>query len=118
MQEPWPHRRVFGVASLSTQIIVMAAGGWGQGAAATIDVGLTDQTLSCAARALVTTAERHAACLHLNCRDADGVTPSKYPLKEGGSAAGPKPGRDSFYGELAGHGQVTAKLLGIVRDGI
>jgi len=39
--------------------------GRGNRAAAGIDVGLTDQTLSCAAKALVATAERHAACLHL-----------------------------------------------------
>jgi hypothetical protein len=42
-------------------------GGRGKGAAARLVVGLTDQTLSCAAKALVTTAERHAACLHLKC---------------------------------------------------
>ena len=41
--------------------------GRGKRAAAEICVGLTDQTLSCAARAHVATAERHAACLHLNC---------------------------------------------------
>ena|SRR5947207_7729197 len=40
-------------------------GGRGKCEAAGIAVRLTDQTLSCAAKALVTTAERHAACLHL-----------------------------------------------------
>jgi hypothetical protein len=29
-------------------------------------VGLTDQTLSCAARAPVATPQRHAACLHVS----------------------------------------------------
>src|SRR5947207_9774492 len=47
------------------KLLVMASGRWGKGAAATIDVGLTDQTLSCAARAYVATAARRAACLHL-----------------------------------------------------
>ena len=42
-------------------------GGWRKVATAEITVRLTDQTLSCAAKALVTTAERHAACLHLKC---------------------------------------------------
>src|SRR3954469_17521072 len=62
-------------------------------------VGLTDQPLSCAARAHVVTAERNAACLHLRramraaCRRASCA-------ERGGSAAGPKPGRASFYGEL------------------
>jgi len=40
--------------------------GWaGEGAAGGSVVGLTDQTLSCAARAYVAAAARHAACLHL-----------------------------------------------------
>jgi hypothetical protein len=43
-----------------------APGGRGKSAAAKLVVGLTDQTLSCAARALVATAERHAACLHVS----------------------------------------------------
>jgi|SRR3954447_7401315 len=42
-----------------------ATRGLGDGAAAETHVRLTDQTLSCAARAHVATAERHAACLHL-----------------------------------------------------
>jgi len=40
-------------------------GGRGKREAAGINAGLTDQTLSCAARALAATAERHAACLHV-----------------------------------------------------
>ena len=64
-------------------------------------VRLTDQTLSCAARAHVLTAARHGACLHLKramlaaCRRSN-------TAERGGSAAEPKPGRASFYGELAG----------------
>src|SRR4051794_31468010 len=42
-------------------------GGRGKREAVRIDVRLTDQTLSCAARAHVATAARHAACLHLSC---------------------------------------------------
>jgi hypothetical protein len=40
-------------------------GGRGKSAAAKVVVGLTDQTLSCAARAQVAAAERRAACLHV-----------------------------------------------------
>jgi hypothetical protein len=39
--------------------------GRGKRASAKFMVGLTDQTLSCAAEAHVATAARHAACLHL-----------------------------------------------------
>ena len=39
--------------------------GWRKSAAARIVVGLTTKPLSCAARAHVATAARHAACLHL-----------------------------------------------------
>jgi hypothetical protein len=74
-------------------------GGRRESAAARLVVGLTDQTLSCAAKAHVVTAARHAACLHVSramraaCRPAGAA-------ERGGSAAGPKPGRASFYGEL------------------
>src|SRR4051794_21629077 len=62
-------------------------------------VRLTDQTLSCAARALVATAERHAACLHVSRAMRAACRPAG-TAERGGSAAGPKPGRASFYGEL------------------
>src|SRR5213075_819495 len=39
--------------------------GRGETCATKLDVGLTDQTLSCAARAHVATAERHATRLHV-----------------------------------------------------
>jgi predicted deacylase len=63
--------------------------------------GLTDQTLSCTAKAHVPKPERHAACLHVRramqaaCRRASCAA-------EGGSAAGPKPGRVGFCVELGG----------------
>jgi len=43
-----------------------AGGGRGKRAAARIDVGLTDQTLTCAAKAHVATAARRTACLHVS----------------------------------------------------
>src|SRR3954452_7134092 len=49
---------------------------------------------------LVTTAERHAACLHLKCAMQEACRRSG-TAERGGSAAGAKPGRASFYGELA-----------------
>src|SRR3954451_6089529 len=64
-------------------------------------VGLTDQTLSCAARAHVATAVRHAACLHVSRAMRAACRPAG-TAERGGSAAGPKPGRVSFYGELGG----------------
>ena len=66
-----------------------------------LSVGLTDQTLSCAAKAHVATAERRAACPHLKCAMLAACRRSG-TAERGGSAAGPKPGRASFYGELAG----------------
>jgi hypothetical protein len=41
-------------------------GGRGKRAAARIDAGLTEQALSCAARAYVPKPMRHAACLHVS----------------------------------------------------
>ena len=41
-------------------------------------VRLTVKRLTRAARALEATAARHAACPHLEVRDAGGVTPLKY----------------------------------------
>jgi len=41
-------------------------GGRGKRAAAEIRVGLTDQTLTCAAKAHVATAARRTACLHVS----------------------------------------------------
>ena len=66
-RRPRRYRYVFGsAASLPTQIaLVMAAGGWGKGAAATIDVRLTVQRLTRAAKARVPKSQRHAACPHL-----------------------------------------------------
>src|SRR4051794_14672925 len=64
---PYPHRSP-----------VTRRGGHGKSAAAKLDVGLTDQTFTCAARAHVVTAARHAACLHLKCAMRGGVTPRKY----------------------------------------
>src|SRR3954453_11377167 len=75
--------------------------GVGAGPTAESFVRLTDQTLSCAARALVPTAERHAACLHLKCVMQTACRRSCTAAR-GGSAPGPKPGRASFYGELGG----------------
>jgi hypothetical protein len=81
-------------------------GGRGKSADAKVVVGLTDQTLSCAARAHVAPAERHAACPHFNCAMRAACRPAGTAAR-GGSAAGPKPDRASFYGELgrwrAGH---------------
>jgi hypothetical protein len=82
MLRPYRYRvmRIAGEPSLPTQIFRDAEwGGRGKRAAAKLVVGLTDQTLSCA---------RRAAVMVLTSR--------------GGSAAGPKPGRASFYGELGG----------------
>src|SRR5437763_1813064 len=42
------------------------SGGRGKGEAAEIDVRLTDQTFTCAARAHVATAARRTACLHVS----------------------------------------------------
>jgi len=81
------------------RIHVRAGAGGGKREAAEIDAGLTDQTLSCAAKAHVAKAERRAACLHLNCAMLAACRRSG-TAKRGGSAAGPKPGRASFYGEL------------------
>ena len=67
-----------------------------------IAVRLTDQTLSCTARALVTEARaaRGApACEARECAPRDAVL---FLTFRGGSAAGPKPGRASFCGELGG----------------
>jgi hypothetical protein len=75
--------------------------GWRKRAAAETDVRLTDQTLSCAARARVPKPTRRDTRLHVRramrvaCRRA-GLT------SRAGSAGGPKPGRASFYGELGG----------------
>src|SRR3954454_4808757 len=62
--------------------------------------GLTDQTLSCAAKAHVVTAARYVACLHVSRAMRAACRPAG-TAERGGSAAGPKPGRASFYGELA-----------------
>jgi|SRR5947207_2084849 len=76
--------------------------GWGGGRSRNYEVvGLTDQTLSCAARARVATAARHAACLHLK-RAMRAACRRPSCAEQGGSAAGPEPGRASFYGELGG----------------
>src|SRR5437870_3190342 len=65
-------------------------------------VRLPDQTLSCAARAHLATAERHAACPHLKramrrCDAAKSDCTRRF-------SAGPKPGRLGFYGELGAPG--------------
>jgi len=79
-------------------------GGVGERAAVGIDVRLTDQTLSCTARALVTEARaaRGApACEARECAPRDAVL---FLTFRSGSAAGPKPGRASFCGELGRSG--------------
>jgi len=56
---PYPCRSNFGS-------LAMRPGGRGKRETAEIDVRLTDQTLTCAARALVATAARRTACLHVS----------------------------------------------------
>ena len=68
------------------------AGGRGIDEAAEIDVRLTDQTLSCTARARVPKPERHAARLHVRRANARRVTPCgfDFPSRLGRRAeAGP-----------------------------
>jgi hypothetical protein len=64
-----PERRDINAASPpaknSPEAVTRRRSGRGKDGTAETNVRLTDQTLSCAARALVATAERHAACLHL-----------------------------------------------------
>src|SRR5687767_1205314 len=67
-------------------------------------IGLTDLTLSCAARARVPKPERCGGCRQrtdvervANCNRRDAVT---LATKQGSSAAGPKPGRTSFSVKL------------------
>jgi len=76
-------------------------------------VRLTDQTLSCTARALVPKPERHDTRLHVRramrvaCR-RDGLT------FRAGSAGGPKPGRASFCGGLGRHTDLGwTRILGL-----
>ncbi len=68
-------------------------------------------SLSCAARARVATAARHAGCRRLTnepiCSRRDAAPVLFGP---GGSAAGPKPGRDSCCELLGGHTQNFARL--------
>src|SRR3954451_4255779 len=73
--------------------------GSGDGATAESLVRLTDQTLSCAARAHVATAARHAACLPVR-RAVRAASPLTSPTARADWAGGPKPGRVGFYGEL------------------
>jgi len=62
-------------------------------------VRLTDQTLSCAAKAHVPKPTRRTACTHVS-RAMQAARRRPALTSRGGSAAGPKPGRASFYGEL------------------
>src|SRR3954454_14099506 len=78
--------------------------------------GLTDQTLSCAARAHVATAARHTACLHVSRAMRAACRPAG-TAERGGSPAGPKPGRASFYGELGG-ALWSKRFLRALRRGI
>jgi hypothetical protein len=102
-RRPRRQRCAFGSSgSMPRQVLCVGArGGRGKSAAAKLVVGLTDQTLSCAAKAHVATAARHDTRLHVRramrvaCRRSN-------TAERAGSAGGPKPGRASFYGELAG----------------
>gem|GEM_PF-6763888 len=67
---------------------------------------------NCTARAFVATAARHAACLHVRC-GMQAACRHASCAAEGGSAAGPKPGRVSFWGEL-GAPVLERKLLGML----
>ena len=62
-------------------------------------VGLTAQALSCAAKAHVPKPTRRSACTHVS-RAMQAARRREVRIKRGGSAAGPKPGRASFCGEL------------------
>jgi len=61
--------------------------------------GLTAKRLTRAAKAYAATAARHAACLHLK-RAMQAAWRRASCAEQGGSAAGPTPGRAGFYLEL------------------
>jgi len=61
--------------------------------------GLTVQRLTRAARALVATAARRTACLHVS-RALQAARRRAHLIFRAGSAGGPKPGRAGFYLEL------------------
>ena len=62
-------------------------------------VRLTDQTLSCAAKARVPKPTRRTACTHVS-RAMQAARRRAVLTFRAGSAGGPKPGRAGFYLEL------------------
>jgi len=93
--------RLVQATSSSPRKMRRLAGGRGKDATARIDVRLTVQRLTRAARALVATAARHAACLHLR-RAMRAAWRRSNTATRAGSAGEPKPGRAGFYLELGG----------------
>jgi hypothetical protein len=73
-------------------------------------VRLTVRRLTRAAKALVGTAARRAACLHVN-RAVQAACRRESTAEKGGSAAGPKPGRDRCYLELGRDLVICASFL-------
>src|SRR3954470_23254439 len=74
-------------------------------------VRLTDQPLSCAAKARVPKPTRRTACLHVS-RAMQAARRRSDLVSRGGSAAGPKPGRVRCYLELGARLGVTKRLNG------
>ena len=94
------YQHVFGRGALADGRDRRLRGVGGGTCSCEIVVGLTAQRLTRAARAHVPKPERRSACTHVSRAMQAARAAVQILISRGGSAAGPKPGRASFCGEL------------------